>query len=539
MAERSRCLSVYPDFEGFGEAAKHGNLVPVCAERLADLLTPVSAYLRVAARLRRPFLLESAEGGEHIGRYSFLGGEPFMEVEGDVDGLVVRYADGAERRVEGDPVRALTELHAGFRARPPAQAPPFTGGAVGYIGYDAIRWVEKIPANNPVEPDVPWAYLAYYDTILAFDHLRHRVVLVANARVGDAEDSAALAAAYEEALQKIDRLSELLDEPAEPAAPLDRVRGAEGIELHADESLNSEAFCAAVDAAKEYIAAGDAFQIVLSRRITCETVASPLSVYRALRAINPSPYMFMLDAGGTHVVGSSPEMLVRVADGVVENRPIAGTRPRGASPEEDQMLADQLLADEKERAEHLMLVDLGRNDVGRVSEYGTVRVPEFMKVERYSHVMHIVSSVTGSLRACYGPFEALFAAFPAGTVSGAPKIRAMEIIDELEPLARGVYAGAVLYADFAGNLDSCITIRTVVMRGMTAYVQAGAGIVADSQPLQEYDETNQKAAAVLQALAWADRAETLDDAELDGAEVAAAGGEPGIRDVLEGGSVKR
>ena len=512
MAERSRYLSVFPDFEGFAEAAKHGNLVPVCAERLADLLTPVSAYLRVASRLRRPFLLESAEGGEHIGRYSFLGGEPFMEVEGDADGILIRDPEGNERRSQGDPVRALAELHAGFRARPMANAPPFTGGAVGYIGYDAIRWVERIPANNPADPDIPWAHLAYYDTILAFDHLRHRVVLVANARVDDAEDDDALRASYEAAREEIDRLSDLLDEPGDHAAPLDKVCDAEGGEIFGEESLDSDGFCDAVSVAKEYIAAGDAFQIVLSRRIVCEAVASPLSVYRALRAINPSPYMFLLDAGETHVVGSSPEMLIRVADGVVENRPIAGTRPRGASPEEDRALEEQLLADEKERAEHLMLVDLGRNDVGRVAEYGTVCVPEFMKVERYSHVMHIVSSVKGKIRAEYGPFEALFAAFPAGTVSGAPKIRAMEIIDELEPVARGVYAGAVLYADFAGNLDSCITIRTVVMQGRRAYVQAGAGIVTDSQPSREYDETKQKAAAVLQALAWANRAEALDEA---------------------------
>jgi anthranilate synthase component 1 len=509
LIERSRCLRVFPEFEEFAAAAERGNFVPVCAERLADLLTPVSAYLRVAPRLRRPFLLESAEGGEHIGRYSFLGGDPFLEVEGDAEGICTVAADGARERIGGDPVAALAELQQRYRAFPVAGAPPFTGGAVGYVGYDAIRWVENIPAGNPPDGTMPWVSLAYYDTVLAFDHLRHRVVLVANARVKDGAGRRELERAYEDAIERLERLSELLDAEPDEAAPLDRVRGpredSPAPELH--ESLGNTAFCAAVDAAKELIAAGDAFQIVLSRRISRATAAQPLSVYRALRAINPSPYMFILEAGGAHVVGSSPEMLVRVSNGVVENRPIAGTRPRGGSAEADAQLGRQLLADEKERAEHLMLVDLGRNDVGRVSVYGSVRVPEFMKVERYSHVMHIVSSVKGELRPELAPVEALFAAFPAGTVSGAPKIRAMEIIDELEPVSRGVYAGAILYADFAGTLDSCIAIRTIVMRDGRAEVQAGAGIVADSVPQREYEETNQKAAAALAAIDWADRAE--------------------------------
>jgi anthranilate synthase component 1 len=511
LIERSRCLRVFPDFTDFAAAAKQGNFVPVCAERLADLLTPVSAYLRVAGRLRRPFLLESAEGGEHIGRYSFLGGDPFLEVEGDADGVRVVDPDGNGEKIEGDPVAALAALQCRYQAQPIAGAPPFTGGAVGYIGYDAIRWVEDIPAGNPPDGDMPWVSLAYYDSVLAFDHLRHRVVLVANARVEDNAGIGELERVYEEAIGRLERLSEMLDGEPDVAAPLDQVLDREG-GFTPDagdlaESLGNDAFCAAVGAAKELIASGDAFQIVLSRRLSCETSARPLSVYRALRAINPSPYMFILDTGRAHVVGSSPEMLVRVSDGEVENRPIAGTRPRGADAGADAVLEAQLLADDKERAEHLMLVDLGRNDVGRVAEYGTVSVPEFMAVERYSHVMHIVSSVKGKLRADIGPLEALFAAFPAGTVSGAPKIRAMEIIDDLEPVARGVYAGAILYADFAGNLDSCIAIRTIVMRDGRAEVQAGAGIVADSVPQREYDETNQKAAAALAALDWANRAE--------------------------------
>jgi anthranilate synthase component 1 len=512
LVERSRCLRVFPEFPEFAALAKRGNLVPVCAERLADLLTPVSAYLRVAARLRRPFLLESAEGGEHVGRYSFLGGDPFLEVEGDAAGISKVAADGKRERIAGDPVQALEALQQRYRAQPVAGAPPFTGGAVGYVGYDAIRWVEDIPAANPPDGDMPWVSLAYYDSVLAFDHLRHRVVLVANAHVGDDAAAADVERAYEEAVERLERLSAVLDGDADDAAPLDRVlgRGGGAVAGELQESLGHDAFCAAVDASKELIGAGDAFQIVLSRRLSCPTSARPLSVYRALRAINPSPYMFILDTGGAHVVGSSPEMLVRVNDGVVENRPIAGTRPRGADAGADALYEEQLLADEKERAEHLMLVDLGRNDVGRVAEYGSVGVPEFMKVERYSHVMHIVSSVKGRLRAGLGPLQALFAAFPAGTVSGAPKIRAMEIIDDLEPVSRGVYAGAILYADFAGNLDSCIAIRTIVMRDGRAEVQAGAGIVADSVPQREYEETNQKAAAALAAIDWANRAESAD-----------------------------
>ncbi|MEC7900322.1 MAG: chorismate-binding protein [Acidobacteriota bacterium] len=510
MIERSRCLRVFPDFPEFAAAAKRGNFVPVCAERLADLLTPVSAYLRIAGRLRRPFLLESAEGGEHNGRDYFMGGVAFILVEGDASGLVKVDASGDREQIPGDPVAVLGELQRCYKAQPVMGAPPFTGGAVGYIGYDAIRWVEDIPTSNPPDGSMPWVNLAYYDSVLAFDHLRHRVVLVSNARVCEKATIEEVETAYEKAIDRLEYLSEVLDAVPGHAAPLDEVSDDErGLDALGDitESLSRQEFCAAVENAQDLISAGDAFQVVLSRRLTCETDANPLSVYRALRAINPSPYMFILDTGQAHVVGSSPEMLIKVSDGVVENRPIAGTRPRGDDGEADIALGKQLLADEKERAEHLMLVDLGRNDVGRVAEYGTVGVPEFMKIERYSHVMHLVSSVKGTLRPEFGPIEALFAAFPAGTVSGAPKIRAMEIIDDLEPLSRGVYAGAILYADFAGNLDSCITIRTIVMRDGRAEVQVGAGIVIDSVSHREYDETNQKAAAALQALSWANRAE--------------------------------
>ncbi len=499
-------MRVFPEFEEFVVAAQQGNLVPVCAERLADLLTPVGAYLRVAAHLERPFLLESAEGGESVGRFSFIGGDPFLEVLGDAEGIVLRQPGIEERRVPGDPIRALADLQNQFRAPHVEGAPPFAGGAVGYVGYDAVRWVEEIPARESIDTQPPWLYLAYYDNVLAFDHLRHRVILVANARIEDAADEAHLRASYETALARLRHLSELLESEPLPAAPLDTATDIDQPALSVEASMGRQSFCSAVEVAKEFIVAGDAFQVVLSRRLTCPTVASPISVYRALRAINPSPYMFVLDTDGTQIVGSSPEMLVKVQDGIVQTRPIAGTRPRGENGDEDLLLEAQLLADEKERAEHLMLVDLGRNDVGRVASFGSVEVPEFMQVERYSHVMHLVSSVRGRLREDVSPIEAFFASFPAGTVSGAPKIRAMEIIEDLEPTARGVYAGAILYCDFAGNIDSCIAIRTITMQDGWATVQAGAGIVADSDPEREFEETEQKAAAALQALAWAEGA---------------------------------
>ncbi len=504
-------LTAYPDLDGFVAASAGATVVPVCVERIGDLLTPVSAALRLAGHVRRPFLLESAEGGEHIGRYSYLGGDPFLELVGDAEGLVLRPADGPEQRLDGDPVANLAAIQARYRGAEIAGAPPFSGGGVGYLGYDAVRWVERVPHARRGD-ELPWLYMGFYDTLLAFDHLKHRIKLVANAHVVDPNDASALRLAYEDAVERLARLAALLDTDVPDSAPLDAVGPAMAPPLRTTEEPSRERFCAGVERAREYIRAGDVFQVVLSRRLECRTDASPLTVYRALRAINPSPYMFCLDTGAAAIVGSSPEMLVRVEDGVVENRPIAGTRRRDADPEIDLRLEKELLSDEKELAEHLMLVDLGRNDIGRVAEYGAVEVPEFMRVERYSHVMHIVSSVRGALRAGVSPTEALFASFPAGTVSGAPKIRAMEIINELEDHARGVYAGAILYSDFAGNLNSCIAIRTIVMHDGIARVQAGAGLVIDSRAERELTETDEKAAAPLQALAWADAA-TLAQAE--------------------------
>jgi len=496
-----------PDFESFRELATDAALVPVCAEQLGDLLTPVAAALRLFGHVRRPFLLESAEGGENIGRYSYLGGDPFLELIGDADGITLHTPAGEPTRLAGDPVAALAEVEARYRAAPVHGAPPFAGGAVGYIGYDAVRWVEDIPAAE--HDELPWCWLGYYDTLLAFDHLKHRIKLVANAHVRDCADEESLRSVYDDACRRIDRLAKLLEQPGITPIPLDAVTAADSPPLATRSNLSRSEFGAAVAAAQEHIRAGDAFQIVLSRRLECHVEADALTSYRALRAINPSPYMYCLDTGTAWVVGSSPEMLVRVADGEVETRPIAGTRRRDSDPALDDALERELLADEKECAEHLMLVDLGRNDVGKVARYGEVEVPVFMTVERYSHVMHIVSSVRGALRDGVHALEAMFASFPAGTVSGAPKIRAMEIINDLEPDARGVYAGAVLYSDFAGNLNSCIAIRTIVMRGGTAEVRAGAGIVIDSNADREFEETDEKAAAPLQALAWAEAAARL------------------------------
>jgi len=493
-----------PDFDTFRELAAAHALVPVYAEQLGDLLTPVAAALRTFGQVRRPFLLESAEGGEHIGRYSYLGGDPFLEVIGDAEGIVLHRVGAEPERLDGDPVGELAALELRYRAAAVDGAPPFAGGAVGYIGYDAVRWVEKIPPA--ARDEMPWCWLGYYDTLLAFDHLKHRVKIVANAHVPDGDDDQALRAAYDDACARIDALGSRLLERGADAVPLDTVAAAATSPLAVATDLEKPEFAAAVETAQGHILAGDAFQVVLSRGLKCDVSADPLTTYRALRAINPSPYMYCIDTGAAWVVGSSPEMLVRVEDGVVETRPIAGTRRRDSDPAIDAALEEELLADAKECAEHLMLVDLGRNDVGRVARYGSVDLPQFMSVERYSHVMHIVSSVRGRLRDEVHPIEALFASFPAGTVSGAPKIRAMEIINDLEPTARGVYAGAVLYSDFAGNLNSCIAIRTLVMRNGTAELRAGAGITVDSEAGREFEETTEKAAAPMQALAWAEAA---------------------------------
>ena len=476
-------------FEEFKELAQRGTFVPVCREIVADLLTPVSAFLKIAEHSDYAFLLESVEGGEHVGRYSFLGKDPFLILRARGTATIVERA--GQTSESGKPfVATLRELMASFSSPFVPGLPRFTGGAVGYLGYDAAAWFEPV-AMQPPDGAQDDAGFMLFDTVLAFDHVRHRILIIANARVTGDEDLASL---YQFACAKIAFVQRELERGLSHA---DRAPGGP---LEVSSNVTREEFESMVRTAKEHIAAGDVYQVVLSQRFEADAAADPFTVYRALRHVNPSPYMYFIRMGERSIVGSSPEMLVRVEGRRVETHPIAGTRPRGRSDEEDVRLAEELKRSEKERAEHVMLVDLGRNDVGRVSEYGSVRVPTFMALEKYSHVMHLVSTVEGKLSDDRDRLDALAACFPAGTVSGAPKVRAMEIIAALENRRRGVYAGAVGYLDFAGNLDFCITIRTVVMEHGRAYVQAGAGIVADSNPAAEYEETRDKARAVLHAL---------------------------------------
>ena len=484
-------------FEEFEALARRGTFVPVCKEIMADLLTPVSAFLKIAEHSDYAFLLESVEGGEQVARYSFLGKDPFLILRAR-DGRTVIERDGERAASEQPFLEALRTTMAGFQSPHVPGLPRFTGGAVGYLGYDAVPWFEAVPLPPRADGDAPTdeAGFMVFDTVLAFDHVQHRILLMANARVGADDDLRAL---YQFACAKIAFLEGELERSLSLGAKSQAGPG------EVRSNLSREAFEAHVVAAKAAIAAGDIYQVVLSQRFETTLSADPFTVYRALRHVNPSPYMFFIRMGATSIVGASPEMLVRVEGRRVETHPIAGTRPRGGGPEEDLRLAEELKASEKERAEHVMLVDLGRNDIGRVAEYGSVRVPQYMALERYSHVMHLVSIVEGRLAEDRDRLDALAACFPAGTVSGAPKVRAMEIIASLEPSRRGIYAGAVGYLDFAGNLDFCIAIRTIVIEGQRARVQAGAGIVADSNPAAEYDETRDKARALLRALELAER----------------------------------
>jgi anthranilate synthase component I len=476
-------------FDEFKELAQRGTFVPVYKEIVADLLTPVSAFLKIAEHSDYAFLLESVEGGEHVGRYSFLGKDPFLILRSKGGKTIVDRA-GETTASDQTFIAAARELMAGFHAPFVPGLPRFTGGAVGYLGYDAAAWFEPVKLQETTAVDDEAAFMLF-DTVLAFDHVRHRILIIANARItGDEE----LESLYQFACAKI----EFVERELERA--LSKPPRTDGEALQVTSNVSKAEFEQMVRTAKEYIAAGDIYQVVLSQRFEAPLAADPFTVYRALRHVNPSPYMYFLRVGSRSIVGSSPEMLVRVEGRRVETHPIAGTRPRGRTEEEDVRLAEELKRNEKEHAEHVMLVDLGRNDVGRVSEYGTVRVPTYMALERYSHVMHLVSIVEGKLDSQHDRLDALVACFPAGTVSGAPKVRAMEIVSELENRRRGVYAGAVGYLDFAGNLDFCITIRTVLIENGRAYVQAGAGIVADSNPAAEYEETRDKARAVIRAL---------------------------------------
>jgi len=493
-------MSITPDREAFLEKAKQGNLIPVWKEILADQETPVSAYERVRTFLREKdqashtWMLESVEGGEHIGRYSFIGGNPRAIIRANGTSTVITEGDRTREVNNADPLDVLKDYMVRYKPVNDPALPRFVGGAVGFIGYDMISVFEpRVPVVENDEIGNPDMVQMVTNSIIVFDRVKNTIKVVANAYVNDDAD-----AAYAEALAEIEELCAALLTPINRVL-IDRFSSVEPIEPESNTTL--EEFHGMVEKAQGYIRSGDIIQTVISQRFETHNEADSLDVYRALRVINPSPYMFLLDLGESALVGASPEIHVRCEDRQVEVRPIAGTRCRGRTEDEDLALERELLADPKERAEHVMLVDLGRNDVGRVCEFNSVRVPEQMIIERYSHVMHIVSDVTGTLSPEYDAYDLLRATFPAGTVSGAPKIRAMEIIAELEKSKRGPYAGTVGYFSFDGNLDTCITIRTVVLDKDKAYVQAGAGIVADSKPEFEYEETRNKALAMMKALA--------------------------------------
>jgi anthranilate synthase component 1 len=492
---------IQPDFREFQRLAKQGNLIPVYDVLPADLLTPVSAYLRIAQGARHSFLLESVEGGEKIARYTFAGAHPEE---------VFRYAGGAcvmegrDRVVweETDPVSFLRARMQKFRPVRVPGLPPLIAGAIGHFSYDMVRLIERLPKRLRDEIGLYDAMLMFYHGLIAFDHVRHRLWIVRNVFT---DGPGTLQSKYKAAVREIRETRKLLEQPVAAENPKPARNPARRTPLKVTSNFRRSEYLAAVSKCKNYIRAGDIFQVVLSQRFSAKTKAAPFDVYRELRALNPSPYLFFLQMNDVHVIGSSPEMLVKVQGRDVFYRPIAGTLPRGKDEAEDLQLEKQMLASEKERAEHIMLVDLGRNDLGRVCEYGTVKVEQLMTVERFSHVMHLVSSLRGRLREDVDCFDALMACFPAGTVSGAPKVRAMEIIEELERARRGIYAGGVLYMDFAGNLDSCIALRTMVMKNGVAYVQAGGGIVADSTPEGEYQESVNKSRALLTALEAAHR----------------------------------
>jgi len=490
----------------FLRLARSHSLVPLYRTLTADLETPVSAFLRLAAAEPECFLLESVEGGEHLGRYTYIGIRPSRRIVSHGPEIEIT-EHGRTRQITGDVFAFLRDSLDGHTPAHIAGLPPFTAGAVGFFSYDVVRQIERLPSKTTDDLGLPDACLMFFDEVLAFDHVKKEILLMVTADLGRHKPQAA----YADALRRLDRLEKRLAQPL-PKLPSKKPSG----KLRLQPQTCKSAFLESVEKAKDYIAAGDIFQVVLSQRLDLEPGVDPFSVYRALRIVNPSPYMYFLrfnrrkfgaktaksssSEETTHIVGSSPELLVRVEGRRIEYRPIAGTRPRAASEAADLAAEQEMVHDEKERAEHVMLVDLGRNDVGRVSEYGTVKVTNLMHVERYSHVMHLVSNIEGRLKPELSAVDALRSCFPAGTLSGAPKIRAMEIIEELETTRRGIYGGTVLYADYSGNLTSCIAIRTLLVEGHKGYIQAGAGIVADSIPENEYEESLNKAKAVVRAV---------------------------------------
>jgi anthranilate synthase component 1 len=489
------------EFKEFARQAGSATLVPVVKSVSADLLTPVSAFLAIAEKETHAFLLESAERGEQVGRYTFLGVRPYMLLRARGSAIEIQRGRHRERH-QGSVFEFVKLLLSEHQPAAIPGLPPFTAGAVGYFSYDAVRQLEKIGDRARDDLSLPDCELMFFDRLLAFDHLRHQIHIVAAADVSRESPRSA----YDRALRDIAALERKLASGLRPAIWRESAKTKTKLgklKIHAETTHTK--FLSSVERCKEYIAAGDIFQVVLSQRLDFIPGIEPFDLYRALRQVNPSPYLYFLRMGETQILGSSPEMLVRVTGRKLEYRPIAGTHPRGRDEAEDLRLEQQMRSDEKERAEHVMLVDLGRNDLGRVSEYGSVKVKDLMYVERYSHVMHLVSALEGTLRKELGALDAFAACFPAGTLSGAPKVRAMQIIEELEPVRRGIYGGSVLYADFAGNLDSCIGIRTMLMQGKHAYLQAGAGIVADSDPAREFEESMNKAQALLRAVEMARR----------------------------------
>ena len=482
----------YPDFDSFSKLASQGNLIPVYREIMADMDTPVSAFKKIDDG-RFSFLLESIEGGEKWARYTFLGSNPAVVIRSRGTTVEVLGDDGSLRREEvADPLGFVKEYLGNFRPVEVDGLPRFFGGAVGYLGYDMVRYFERLSLSKPADIDAYDSYFVITDTILVFDNIRQKIKVVSNAHV---EPGTQLKDAYGDATAKIEAIIKKLKAPLNPTNSLPPVN-----KVSFSSNVTRQAFEESVLKAKEYVKAGDIIQVVLSQRFSAELTVDPFNIYRALRTLNPSPYMFFLRLDDTLVVGASPEVMVRKEGEQVELRPIAGTRPRGDSPAEDCRFEQELLEDPKERAEHVMLVDLGRNDLGRVCTIGTVKVTELMVVERYSHVMHIVSNVQGELDEGKDSFDVLRATFPAGTLSGAPKVRAMEIIEELEPVRREIYGGAVGYFSFSGNMDMAIAIRTLVIKDGRIHLQAGAGIVADSDPAAEYQETVNKAMAVVKAI---------------------------------------
>lgn len=482
-----------PTLEEFKRLAQEGNLVPVYKEVLADLETPVSAFLKID-KGDYSFLLESVEGGKKIAQYSFLGVNPSVIFQSK--GKKARLTEDGQCREfhSPDPLNSLRDLMQQFKPVAVEGVPRFFGGAVGYIGYDMVRFFEQLPDETEDDLMLDDAFLLITDKILIFDHVNHTLKVVCNARLDRTKRAEEV---YQEAVEHIEALLKDLRESPIPASfPIK----SQGQRPPLTSNMDPEEFERRVEVAKEYIRAGDIFQVVLSQRFAVRITASPITIYRALRSVNPSPYMFFLKLKDITLVGASPELLVRVEGQEAEVRPIAGTRPRGRDDAEDQKLQADLLEDEKEKAEHIMLVDLGRNDIGRVSTFGSVKVTELMAVEKYSHVMHIVSDVKGKLRPGVDCYDVLRAVFPAGTLTGAPKIRAMEIIEELEDVKRGPYGGVIGYFSFSGNLDTCIIIRTILIKGDQAYIQAGAGIVADSIPSSEFLETQNKALALFKAI---------------------------------------